>query len=97
MLRIQQVRPLVGFRLELTLTDGSVVERDLTAWPLASMELYDPSRLRLDIRRSFGTKTEIQLDGAEPWTPARIRLKPRPGRSGGYALQGAKARGDRLR
>jgi hypothetical protein len=31
MLRISEVRPLEGRRVELTLTDGSVVERDLSA------------------------------------------------------------------
>ena len=31
LLRIAAVRPLSGFRVELTLTNGEVVERDLTA------------------------------------------------------------------
>lgn len=42
LLRIQQVRPLDGFRLELTLTDGSVVERDVTAWLHGSV--FEPLR-----------------------------------------------------
>ena len=30
LLRIREVMPLEGFRLRLTLTDGSIVERDIT-------------------------------------------------------------------
>lgn len=57
MLRIQQVRPLVGFRLELTLTDGSVVERDLTAWlrgPVFEPLRVDPALFR-QVRVEAGT------------------------------------------
>jgi len=42
LLRIQQVRPLDGFRLELTLTDGLVVERDVTAWLVGPV--FEPLR-----------------------------------------------------
>jgi hypothetical protein len=41
LLRIREVEALDGFRLRLTLTDGSVVERDvsaLTIGPLLSSE-----------------------------------------------------------
>jgi hypothetical protein len=42
LLRIQQVRALDGSRLELTLTDGSVVERDVTA--LLKGPIFEPLR-----------------------------------------------------
>jgi len=57
MLRIQQVRPLNGFRLELTLTDGSVVERDVTAWlqgPVFEPLRADPALFR-QVRVEAGT------------------------------------------
>ena len=57
MLRIRQVRPLVGFRLELTLTDGSVVERDETAWlrgPVFEPLRADPALFR-QVRVEAGT------------------------------------------
>lgn len=47
--RIQGVVPLEGYRLRLTLTDGSVVERDVEALmngPLFTPILLDPSLFR---------------------------------------------------
>ena len=49
LVRIRQVRPLDGFRVELTLTDGSVVERDLTVWlqgPVFAPLRADPDLFR---------------------------------------------------
>ena len=42
LLRIRQVRALEGFRLELTLTDGSVVQRDVTV--LLQGPVFEPLR-----------------------------------------------------
>jgi hypothetical protein len=42
LLRIQKVRPLDGFRLELTLTNGSIVERDIAA--LLVGQVFEPLR-----------------------------------------------------
>ena len=44
--RVQSVKPLEGCRLRLTLTDGSVIERDVAALmdgPLFTPILLDPS------------------------------------------------------
>ena len=44
--RVRSVKPLDGCRLRLTLTDGSVIERDVTALmggPLFTPILIDPS------------------------------------------------------
>jgi len=49
LLRIKQVVPLEGFRLRLTLTDGSVVERDiadLLIGPIFEPIRRDPARFR---------------------------------------------------
>ncbi len=46
---IQSVNPLDGYRLRLTLTDGSVVERDVAALmggPLFTPIILDPSLFR---------------------------------------------------
>jgi len=46
---IQSVNPLDGYRLRLTLTDGSVIERDVAALmggPLFTPILLDPSLFR---------------------------------------------------
>jgi hypothetical protein len=42
-LRIQKAVPLEGFRLRLTLTDGSVVDRDVT--DLLTGPIFEPIRL----------------------------------------------------
>jgi hypothetical protein len=42
LLRIQHVVPLEGFRLRLTLTDGSIVERDVS--DLLTGPIFDPIR-----------------------------------------------------
>ena len=42
LIRVRDVAPLDGLRLRLTLSDGSVVERDLSA--LASGPLFEPLR-----------------------------------------------------
>ena len=47
--RIQSVNPLADYRLRLTLTDGSVIERDIAALmggPLFAPILIDPSLFR---------------------------------------------------
>ena len=47
--RIQNVKPLENYRLRLTLTDGSVIERDIAALmggPIFSPILIDPSLFR---------------------------------------------------
>jgi hypothetical protein len=49
LVRIRQVRPLDGFRLELTLTDGSVVERDVTVW--LQGPVFEPLRADPDLFR----------------------------------------------
>jgi Protein of unknown function (DUF2442) len=41
-LRIREVAPLEGFRLRLTLTDGSTIERDVSA--LMVGPVFDPLR-----------------------------------------------------
>jgi hypothetical protein len=49
LLRIRQVKPIGGFRVELVLTDGSVVERDLAAWlrgPVFEPLRADPALFR---------------------------------------------------
>jgi hypothetical protein len=59
LLRIRQVRPLDGFRLELTLTDGSVVDRDVAKWlrgPIFEALLTDPAMFR-QVRVEAGTLT----------------------------------------
>jgi hypothetical protein len=46
---IQSINPLQGYRLRLTLTDGSVIERDIAALmdgPLFTPILLDPSLFR---------------------------------------------------
>lgn len=56
MLRIQQAVPLEGFRLRLTLTDGSVVERDvseLLVGPVFESIRKDPARFR-EVRAEEG-------------------------------------------
>ena len=47
--RIQSVNPMAGYRLRLTLSDGSVIERDVTALmggPLFRPIVMDPSLFR---------------------------------------------------
>jgi hypothetical protein len=59
MLRIQKVKALDGFRLELTLTDGSKVERDvatLLCGPIFEPLRTDPSLFR-EARVEGGTVT----------------------------------------
>ena len=46
---LQSINPLQGYRLRLTLTDGSVIERDIAALmdgPLFTPILLDPSLFR---------------------------------------------------
>ena len=57
LLRISEVRPLEGFRLKLTLTDGSVIERDvsrLLVGPVFDPVRKDPSFFR-KVRAQDGT------------------------------------------
>jgi hypothetical protein len=60
LLRISEVRPLDGFRLKLTLTDGSVIERDVSR--LLVGPVFDP--VRKD--PSFFKKVRAQ-DGTVVW------------------------------
>ncbi|MFZ1122868.1 MAG: DUF2442 domain-containing protein [Candidatus Binataceae bacterium] len=60
LLRISEVRPLEGFRLKLTLTDGSVIERDVSR--LLVGPVFDP--VRKD--PSFFKKVRAQ-DGTVVW------------------------------
>ena len=56
-LRISEVRPLEGFKLKLTLTDGSVIERDvsrLLVGPVFDPVRKDPSFFR-KVRAEDGT------------------------------------------
>ena len=57
MLRIREVQPLDGFRLRLTLSDGSTVERDLG--PLLVGPVFEPLRtdpsLFNQVRVEWGT------------------------------------------
>jgi len=55
LLRIRLVEPLDGFRLRLTLTDGSVVERDVE--PLLRGPVFEP--LRNDPKRF----REVHVEG----------------------------------
>lgn len=55
-LRIQQAMPIEPFRLRLTLTDGSVVERDiadLLVGPVSESIRKDPARFR-EVRAEEG-------------------------------------------
>ena len=54
LLRIRVVEPLDGFRLRLTLTDGSVVERDVE--PLLRGPVFEP--LRNDPKRFREARVE---------------------------------------
>jgi hypothetical protein len=57
MLRVRQVTPLDGLRLRLTLTDGSIVERDvdgLLRGPIFEPLRRDPAQFR-DVRVEGGT------------------------------------------
>jgi hypothetical protein len=57
LLRIQKAVPLEGFRLRLTLTDGSVVERDVTdllVGPIFEPIRSDPARFR-EVRTEEGS------------------------------------------
>jgi hypothetical protein len=57
LLRIRAVEPLGGFRLRLTLTDGSVIERDvepLLRGPVFEPLRSDPERFR-EARAEAGT------------------------------------------
>lgn len=57
LLRIKQVVPLEGFRLRLTLTDGSVVDRDvadLLTGPIFEPIRRDPARFR-EVRAEEGS------------------------------------------
>lgn len=57
LLRISEARPLEGFRLKLTLTDGSVIERDvsrLLVGPVFDPVRKDPSFFR-KVRAEDGT------------------------------------------
>lgn len=59
LLRIRKVIPLEGFRLRLTLTDGSVVERDvadLLVGPIFDSIRRDPVRFR-EVRAEAGSVT----------------------------------------
>jgi hypothetical protein len=59
LLRIKQAVPLGGYRLRLTLTDGSIVERDveaLLAGPVFQAIRQDPALFRL-VRADHGTVT----------------------------------------
>jgi hypothetical protein len=59
LLRIKQAVPLEGFRLRLTLTDGSIVERDvasLLVGPVLDGIRRDPSLFR-KVRVEHGTVT----------------------------------------
>ena len=50
LLRIREVKALEGFKLRLTLTDGSVIERDVSS--LLVGPVFDPSaRIRQSSRR----------------------------------------------
>jgi len=60
MLRIKQVAPLEGFRLRLTLTDGSVVERDVA--DLLIGPIFEP--IRRDPARFCEARAE---DGSVVW------------------------------
>jgi len=71
--RISQVRPLDGFRLELNLTDGSVVERDVAAW------LRGPIFETLRAIRRCSTGSSGSRD---PW-PGRTALTCAPTSSSG--------------
>jgi len=57
LVRIQNVVPLQGFHLRLTLTDGSVIERDvshLLVGPIFETIRTDPARFR-EVRAEEGT------------------------------------------
>ena len=59
LLRIKQVVPLEGYRLRLTLTDGSIVERDvegLLAGPVFQAIRQNPVLFR-QVRAEHGTVT----------------------------------------
>jgi hypothetical protein len=60
LLRIQQAVPLEGFRLRLTLTDGSVVERDVS--DLLAGPIFDP--IRSDAARFREVRVE---EGSVAW------------------------------
>jgi hypothetical protein len=57
LLRIQQVLPLEGFRLRLTLTNGAVIERDVS--PLLVGPVFEPIRQDMarfrEVRAEAGT------------------------------------------
>lgn len=65
LLRILQVRPLDGLRLELNLTDGSVVERDVSA--CLKGPIFEPLRADLALFRQarVETGTVAWPDGAD--------------------------------
>lgn len=59
LLRIKQALPLDGYRLRLTLTDGSIVERDvesLLTGPVFQAIRQDPDLFR-QVRAEHGTVT----------------------------------------
>ena len=57
MLRIRRVKPIQGYRIQLTLTNGDVVERDLEAvlWGPVFAELRADQSKFQKIRVSHGT------------------------------------------
>jgi hypothetical protein len=50
MIRIHDVQPLEGFRVQITLTDGSVLDRDL--YSLLAGPIFDPIRTDASVFRA---------------------------------------------
>jgi hypothetical protein len=68
MLRIKKATALTGYRLRLTLTDGSVVERDVG--PLLIGPVFDPIRRDLDLFR------QVTVERGTVCWPGKIDLCP---------------------
>lgn len=68
LLRIREVVPLDGFRLRLTLTDESVIERDVSQ--LLTGPIFEP------VRRERATFTAVRAEGGTVVWPNGADLCP---------------------
>ena len=68
LVRIREAQPLAGYRVQLTLTDGRVVERDLA--PLLVGPVFD------EIRRDRARFREMRVEGGTLVWPNGADLCP---------------------
>ena len=68
LLRIREVKPVTGFSVRLTLTNGSIIERDLTN--LLVGPVFEP------LRNDLGTFQRVAVEGGTIVWPNGADLDP---------------------